>query len=149
MRASLSPGGWLIGTGERRAEGDELEPLVAGRRHAHGLGIETHEAPGLELDVLAVDGQRPGALDDEHDLLLPLVAMVVLASAHPRRQREVVEAERPRAERAARLLDGAARALALEVGDVDDAVRGHRGKPTSRARPRRVAPAVPQRLGAA
>src|SRR3954471_24894296 len=115
----LFPGRRLVAAADRRAEGDEFETFAARDRHASRGRVDPDEAAGLELDLLAVDPHHASAADDEVDLLLVLLGVVVLAALGPGRQREVVEAERARAELTAHLADGAARALALELVHVD------------------------------
>src|SRR4051794_18748850 len=109
-----TPGRRLVATADRRAEGDELDALLAGDRHAGRGGIDPDEATRLELDLLAVDAHHASAADDEVDLLLVLLGVVVLVALGPGWQGEVVEPERARAELAAHLAHGAARAFALE-----------------------------------
>jgi hypothetical protein len=51
--------------------------------------------------------------------------VVVLAPGHARRDREVVQSERLRAQRAPNLAHGAARPFALERVDIDERVAHH------------------------
>src|SRR5712691_2141382 len=95
---ALPPRGRLVAAPHGRSEGHELEPVGPRDGHPPRLRVEADEAARLELQLLAVDPQRAPALDDEHDLLLPVTGMVVLAPLLVGREDEVVEAERLRAE---------------------------------------------------
>src|SRR3954453_13103684 len=88
----LFPGRGLVGATDRRAEGGEFETFAAGDRHASRGRVDPDEAPGLELDLLAVDPHHASTADDEVDLLLLLLGVLLLAALSPGRQREVVEA---------------------------------------------------------
>src|SRR5437899_6141280 len=68
---------------------------------------------------------RPRALDDEVHLLLLRLLVTVLTPRLVRRQHEVVEAERTRAEGTPRLADRASGPLALEAADVDERKSAH------------------------
>src|SRR5215204_3278275 len=96
MWGTLTPVGRLVSPFERRAEGDELEPLVSRDRHPRRAGIDADEPPGPELDLLVVDPHHAGATHHEVDLLHVRVDVVVLAPLGAGRQREVVEPERTR-----------------------------------------------------
>src|SRR5215211_2434557 len=104
---------------ERRAEGDELEAIVARDWNPGRAGIHPDEATGPKLDLVAVDPHRPTAVDHEVDLLHALVSVVVLPALDTRRDREVVEAEGARSGRPARFPHHSAWPLTLERIDVD------------------------------
>src|SRR5439155_20952380 len=113
-RGALPPFGRLVPAFERRAEGDELEAVRAGDREPPRRGVDADEPARLQLDLLAVDAHRPGAADDEVDLLLAGLGVAVFPPVRTRRQREVVEAEGVCADRAPRLAHRAARTFARE-----------------------------------
>src|SRR5712691_11958869 len=121
----LTPRRRLVRRIDRRAEGDELEPIGACDRKARRGGVDADEAPGLQLDLVARDAHRAGAADDEVDLLLVRLLVAVLAAGLVRGQDEVVEAECARADGAARLAHHPAGTLALEAADIDEGVAAH------------------------
>src|SRR5437764_1438539 len=120
-----APRGRLVRALLRRPERDELQPVLAGDGDAARLGVEPHEAAGLELELVAVDAEHAAPADDEHHLFVAVARVVVLAPFPIRREDEVVEAERSRAERTARLPYDPAGPFAFEAVDVDVAVGSH------------------------
>src|SRR5262249_32240750 len=110
--------------------GDELEPFGPGDRQPRRVAVDADEDALAEIDLVAADAHPPGALHDDVDLLLPVVGVVVLAPLGARRERDGVEPDRLRAERAAYLPHRPARPFARQVCDVDRAV-AHRASSDS------------------
>src|SRR5688572_3205524 len=69
-RNALAPVGRLVPPVDRRADCEELQALLPRDQGTRGLGVDADETARAEFDFLAVDPHRPGAVDDEIDLLL-------------------------------------------------------------------------------
>src|SRR4029453_8117855 len=138
--ASLPPRGRFVLALARWADRDPLEACVARDRLACPFRVDPNSHALADLDLLSVDSQEPGAPDVDVHLFLIRLRLVVLEARRPRRQVEVVDAERGHAERSAHLLHDS-----VQLVPSSDVVLGHAPSCgfSPAYRPTRVAPTWP------
>src|SRR6187551_2200023 len=120
MFSSEGPMG-LVAPGAH-TDGDHGHPVGAGHRATRRPGVEAEEGARAHGNDLAVDLVDARALDDDVHLFLARVDLVVLTAAHVGPELEPVDPEGLHPELAPHETDRAARALALDLLHVHDAV---------------------------